>query len=309
MNKIKKLVWYEKVFVWATIALLAFGIMGHFLGKLCGSYLDEWQTPPIDSIVSSLFFDKYLLWLALSIAVGVLLYKGMNYLCKANTKLKRVRVILAVILAAWNAFMTIACIMISIDTDDLHPIYEGSDIAWYASRSEEIQRMRSKSILLGHGDHYYTYPDHESLKSENYIEENEEIHDVVEKEHTRAYCAFVRWQSETLLPVLSYCFGKWIAIAYAAIALLWLTGVTACLAAIKGIGRKLLYSSCASLVGVQVILTLLDYYGITCWEMPVVFSTADWTAMIPVATIPLTTMLFLVLDRNNTSKSDKARWH
>lgn len=304
MDKIKKLAWQEKVFVWATIAMLAFGIMGYFLGELCGSYLDEWQTPSIDSIVNSLLFDKYLLWLALSIAVGVLLYKGMNYLCKDNVKLKRVRVILAVILAAWNAFMTIACIMISIDTDDLHPIYEGSDIAWYASRSEEIQRMRSKSVLFGRGDHYYTYPDHESLKHENYIEENEEIHEVVEKEHTRAYCAFVRWRSETLLPVLSYCFGKWIAILYFIIALFWLTGATACLITVKGSGRKLLYGSCASLVGVQVLLTLLDYYGITRWTMPVVFSTADWTAMIPVVILPLTTMLFLVLDKTNTSQSN-----
>lgn len=302
MHKIKKLAWQEKIFVWATIALLAFGIMGYFLGELCGSYLDEWQTPSIDSIINALLFDKYLLWLALSIAVGVLLYKGMNYLCKENTKLKRGRVILAVILAVWNAFMTIACIMISIDTDDLHPIYEGSDIAWYASRSEEIQRMRTKSVLFGRGDHYYTYPDHDSYYLENYIED-EEILEVVKKEHIRAYCAFVRWRSETLLPVLSYCFGKWIAILYFTIALFWLTGATVCLITVKGSGRKLLYGSCASLVGVQVILTLLDYYGITYWDMPVVFSTADWTAMIPITTLQLTTMLFLIMHKNDTTRS------
>lgn len=50
------------------------------------------------------------------------------------------------------------------------------------------------------------------------------------------------------------------------------------------------------LVGTQLILTLLDYYGITCWEMPVVFSTADWTAMITVATVQLTVMLFLICE-------------
>ena len=52
-----------------------------------------------------------------------------------------------------------------------------------------------------------------------------------------------------------------------------------------------------SLVGIQLLLTLLDYYGVACWDMPVVFSTADWTAMIPIATIQLTVMWFLVHEK------------
>lgn len=307
IHKFKNLEWRVKSFVLPTVALLLFGIMSYFLGEACGSYLDEWKIRSVDRILSSLVYDKYLLWLAWSIFVGFLLYRGMIYLCKANIKLKRVRAILAVILAAWNVFMTIACIMISIDTDDRYPIYEGSDIAWFASRSEEIQRMRSESVLFGRGDHYYTYPDSESLLRENYTEENEVIREVTNKEQTRAYHTFVRWRSETLLPVLAYCFGKWVGVLYSVIVPLWFVGSIAGFTAVKGKGRRVLYGSCMSLVGIQLLLTLLDYYGIACWEMPMVFSTADWTAMIPVAMIQLTVMLFLIMEKNHTTQSNELR--
>ena len=80
----------------------------------------------------------------------------------------------------------------------------------------------------------------------------------------------------------------------------WLIGAIAGFTAVKGNGRKLLYGSCMSLVGIQLLLTLLDYFGIACWDMPVLFSTADWTAMIMVATNQLTVMLYLIMNRNNT---------
>ena len=74
-RSIDKLNWREKAFIVPTIALICFGSMGYFLGKLCGSYMDEWQMRPITTIMSSRWFDKYLLWLALSIAVDLLLYR------------------------------------------------------------------------------------------------------------------------------------------------------------------------------------------------------------------------------------------
>ena len=80
-RKIGELNLQEKAFVVPTIGLICFGAMGYFLGELCGSYMDEWQMRPITTMISSLWLDKYLLLPALSIAVGVLLYRGMICLC------------------------------------------------------------------------------------------------------------------------------------------------------------------------------------------------------------------------------------
>lgn len=293
-RKFIELNWCEKAFVVPTIALICFGAMGYFLGELCGSYMDEWQMRPITTIMSSLWFDKYLLWLALSIAVGVFLYRGMICLCNLKNKHRWIRRTLAVILAIWNILMTIVCIATCIDKDDCAPIYEGGDVSWYVSRSEEIQYMRSKSVWFGRGDHYYTYP--ECLQRENLMGAKETVREVMDKETSRAYHAFVRWRSETLLPVLTYCFGKWVGLLYLLLVPLWFIGAFAGFTSVKGKGKKTLYGSCMSLVGIQLLLTLLDYHSFACWDMPVVFSTADWTAMIPIATIQLTVMLFMVCE-------------
>ena len=288
-RKFNELNWREKAFIVPTIALICFGAIGYLLGELCGSYMDEWQLRPLNTIISSLWFDKYLLWLVLSIAVGVLLYWGMGHLCNLKDKHRWICRTLAVILAIWNIFMTVFCIAACADQDDMAPIYEGGDVAWYVSRSEEIRYMRSKSVWFGRGDHYYTYPEYLQYKNLK-----EPVSEVMDRETSRAYHAFVRWRSETLLPVLSYCFGKWVGLLYSLLVPLWLIGACISLSAVKGNGRKFLYGGCMSLVGMQLLLTLLDYYGIACWDMPVVFSTADWTAMIPVATIQLTVMWFLI---------------
>lgn len=292
--KFIELNWREKAFVVPTIALICFGAMGYFLGELCGSYMDEWQMRPITTIMSSLWFDKYLLWLALSIAVGLLLYRGMGCLCNLTNKHRWIHKTLAVILAVWNIFMTIVCIATCIDKDDRAPIYEGGDVSWYVSRSEENRYMRSKSVWFGRGDHYYTHPEY--LQRENLIGTDETVRKLMDRETTRAYYAFVRWRSETLLSVLTYCFGKWVGLLYSLLAPLWLIGACVGSSAVKGRREKILYGSCMSLVGIQLLLTLLDYYGVACWDMPVVFSTADWTAMIPIATIQLTVMLFMVCE-------------
>ena len=120
----------------------------------------------------------------------------------------------------------------------------------------------------------------------------------MDKETIRAYYAFVRWHNETLLPVLTYCFGKWVGLLYSLLVPFWFIGAFAGSTAVKGKGKKTFYGSCMSFVGIQLLLTLLDYYGIACWDMPVVFSTADWTAMIPIATIQLTVMLFMVCEND-----------
>lgn len=292
MHRFKDMQWQEKAFALPTIAVLAFGIMGYFLGKLCGSYLDEWQFRSLYSIINSLLYDKYLLWLALSVAVSVLLFHGVAYLCKRNGKYRWLCISLAVLLTIWNIFMTITCIVSSVSWDDLTPIYEKSNISWYVSRSEEIQRMQSKSVWFGRGEHYYTYPEY--LLRETYVEADDIISEVMDTERTKAYFAFVGWYSQALLPVLTYCFGKWVRLLYLAIVPLWLLGAFIGFTAVKGKGRKVLYGSCMCLVGVQLLLTILDCYGIVTWPMPLVFSTADWTAMIPVVTIQLTVMLFLI---------------
>lgn len=300
MHRFKDMQWQEKAFALPTIAVLAFGIMGYFLGELCGSYLDEWQFRSLYSIINSLLYDKYLLWLALSIAVGVLLFRGMAYLCKPDVKYRWLRITLAVLLTTWNIFMTIICIVNSASWDDLTPIYEKGNISWYVSRSEEIQRMQSKSVWFGRGEQYYTYPEY------LYEEADDVISDVMDKEQTKAYFAFVRWRSEVLLPVLTYCFGKWVKLLYFTIVPLWFMGAIIGFTAVKGKGRKSLYGSCMCLVGIQLLLTILDCYGMVTWPMPLLFSTADWTAMIPIVVIQLTVMSFLIKISQKSSEPENS---
>lgn len=288
--KFKSLKWQEKIFILSSIALILFGAMSYFLGELCSGSPDEWQLRPIDSVISSLFIDKYLLWLALSIVIGMLFCRGMNSLRKLNSRRRWIRITLAVILVIWNILMIILCVVTCADSEDLTLLSNGTQ---YVSRSEEIQRIQSKSVWFGRGDHYYTYPDHENLLREHH-EDAELIWEVTDVEQTRAYFGFGRWRSETLLPILTYCFGKWIGVLYFVIVLFWLVGSSVGFVAVKGKCRRVLYGTCMSLVGIQLVLTLLDYYGIATWSMPVVFSTADWTAMIPIATIQLTVMWFLI---------------
>lgn len=294
IQKFKTLKFHSKVLVFPTIAILLFGTVGYFLGELCGSCLGEWRFRSSFSIINSLLFDKYLLWLILSVGVGVLLYLGLDYFCKQDGWRKWICVTLAVVLTIWNIIVTVLCLAISIDSDDHTTIHEGGDTSWYVSRSEEICRLQSKSVWFGRGKHYYTYP--ECLVYEKNSEADKMMFEVTDIEQTRAYFAFGSWRSEELLPVLVYCFGKWIGLLYFTLVFLWLNGSFAGFVTLKGRGRKILYGSCMSLVGTQLILTMLDYYGIVCWEMPIVFSTADWTLMIPVVTIQLTVMFFLITD-------------
>lgn len=103
-------------------------------------------------------------------------------------------------------------------------------------RQKRIQRIQSKSVWFGRGDHYYTYP--ELLLRQNYREADTIRCD--DKEQTRAYCAFVRWRSETLLPVLTYCYGKWVGFLYSGIVALGFIGSIVGFSAVKGKGRKAL---------------------------------------------------------------------
>lgn len=170
--------------------------------------------------------------------------------------------------------MIIMCVVICIDFENLTPTYESSEILWSVCRTEEIQRIHSKSVWFGRGDHYYTYPDYKNLLREHNVDSelNRKVTDI---EHTRAYFGFGCWRNETLLPVLTYCFGKWVGVLYTAIVLLWFIGSSAGFARVKGIGGKILYGNCMSLVGIQLAMTLMDYYGIAACPMPLVFSTVD----------------------------------
>lgn len=71
--------WRKNAFILPTIGLLAFGVLGYFFGQMYGGSLDEWPLRPAEAVVSSLMTGRYLPYLTISIAVGILLYYGLTF--------------------------------------------------------------------------------------------------------------------------------------------------------------------------------------------------------------------------------------
>lgn len=137
----------------------------------------------------------------------------------------------------------------------------------------EIQYTRSKSHWFGRGEPYYTYQDTyptPDMTDEEYLQ----MCDISDRETSRAY--ELERQPSSMLPILDYCYGKWVSALYALIAVFWCAGAIMGWKAVKGSWNRVLYGSCFLLLAAQVLGPLLEQLGILIWSMPVLFSEMDW---------------------------------
>lgn len=141
----------QKWFLGSTLVLLAFGELAYVLGICMDNWVYEWKAMVPEAVISRIFSRKHLLFLILSIAVGILLYNLLSHWRKHTACPKKLSAVLGILLLVLNLLSAFALYCVSeYDRDN---IPEGIDI------HAEIQYIRSKSRWFGRGDHYYTYPD------------------------------------------------------------------------------------------------------------------------------------------------------
>ena len=274
----------QKWFLGSTLVLLAFGELAYVLGICMDNWVYEWKAMVPEAVISRIFSRKHLLFLILSIAVGILLYKLLSHWRKHTACPKKLSAVLGILLLVLNLLSAFA--LYCATEYDRDSIPEGIDI------HAEIQYIRSKSHWFGRGDHYYTYPDAsqgETMTTEEY----HEIRDIANGESIKAYYVFEQ-RSAPPLSILDYGYGMWVSGLYALVAVFWCAGALAGWKAVKGIWNRVLYGSCLLLLTVQIVGPLLEQFGVPIWTVPILFSDTDWLYWLACVVPQLTAMAFLL---------------
>ena len=277
----------KKWFLGSTLVLLAFGELAYVLGICMDNWVYEWKAMVPEAVISRIFSRKHLLFLILSIAVGILLYNLLSHWRKHTACPKKLSAVLGILLLVLNLLSAFALYCVSeYDRDN---IPEGIDI------HAEIQYIRSKSRWFGRGDHYYTYPD-ASQGEDMATEEYHEIRDIANGESIKAYYVFEQ-RSAPPLSILDYGYGMWVSGLYALVVVFWCVGAIIGWKAVKGIWNRVLYGSCFLLLAVQIVGPLLEQFGVLIWTMPILFSDTDWLYWLACVVPQLTAMTFLLAGR------------
>lgn len=287
MTEYKKSTNRSVVFASTSVLVVALGVALCLLGKMFGGCREEWPFLGVVYGLTMMVESGYLRDILISAAICVLVCKVFSWGCSK----KKVAVALGSVLLIWNVFMGAMCVWYNVEEENTITLDTGIGMPWKVDRAEEIAVLRSKSVWIGRGEHYYTYPEYTNMLLINEeLQVEDAVREVVEKEHLRIGVVFSQWGSEELLPVLSYCFGTVIFAVYCVIVAVWIGAAVWGGMSLKGLGSKVLYGSCGVLMGMLLGAPALDYLGIVRWTLPVVFTTADLTALIPCGVLPLTVM-------------------
>lgn len=255
----------QKWFLGATLALVTFGELAYVLDSRIGCWANEWRVLDLETAARNLLSESHFLLLIMSIAVGVLLYERVCDWRKRTAHPKGLSAALGILLLLLNLFS--CAVIYSYSVADRGRIPEDIDI------HAEIQYTRSKSHWFGRGDPYYTYAD-SSYSPDMTDEEYRQMCDISDRENSRAY--ELERHTASMLPILDYCYGKWVSALYALIAVFCCVGAIIGWKAVKGSWNRVLYGSCFLLLAAQVLGPLLEQLGVLIWSMPVLFSEMDW---------------------------------
>ena len=255
----------QKWFLFATLALVTFGELAYVLDSRIDCWASAWRELTSEKFIENVLRESHFLLLIMSIAVGVLLYERVCDWRKRTAHPRRLSVVLGILLLLLNLFSW--AVIYSYSVSDRDRIPEDVDI------HAEIQYTRSKSHWFGRGEPYYTYQDTyptPDMTDEEYLQ----MCDISDRETSRAY--ELERQPSSMLPILDYCYGKWVSALYALIAVFWCVGAIMGWKTVRGSWNRVLYGSCFLLLAAQVLGPLLEQLGILIWSMPVLFSEMDW---------------------------------
>lgn len=229
------------LFFFSSAALALFGLFSQLLGA--------W-----------IHYDQQLLLYFLgtvpALFVFLLFYTAVAWYCDGKNWFQTMALLLLLAGLLWSLFLLRTIFSIHLDP---------ASFAQYAGHSpadarQEIQRILSRCRCFGHGSPYYTYAD-TVLKDASqpdlplYVQ-------FAFRERQRAEEVFRNFRQVHTLPVLSYCFGHWIRTVYTAIAAAWMLVGAAVSFQVYRWWEKWTYFFCYLTVLLQLLLPLLEAYGI-----------------------------------------------
>lgn len=144
-----------------------------------------------------------------------LMYLAVRFFPVKNIILKIFAWLLGIVIVAWMLLVSVVYIYNSFDTGD---VYHAGWWIGYVDKLEEEQALWRKTRWFGRGDEYYQY-DYDvfaNAPAEEYRAEEEPYHTAVEERY-KAEKVYRYFDSDTMLNVLSYFYGKWVWLLYSLI--------------------------------------------------------------------------------------------
>lgn len=234
-----------RILLYPTLALVLFAVLGQIACDRLGSVKGlshQWIT------------------IALTFLEICVLVVCVRFLSRPGKVLLFVRRILGATVIAFMLFIAYFLIFAAPDRVETY------STGWWigaVDKLEEEQRLWSVSHWVGRGDAYYEYDDslaETPAKSEKEARE-EPYHSAVD-ERARAEIAYRYYDSDTMLNVLSYVYGRWVWLVYLAIAIAWTAAGIWASAQVRGLPAKLLYFVSWALFTVVVWLPALNGCGL-----------------------------------------------
>ena len=205
------------------------------------------------------YFPIHLVTVAVTVIVAGLIYLAVRYFPVKKKLQKLIAYVLGIALSGWMLF----CAGFSIwQTTASLDVYEVAGL-WqaYVDRLEEERKIWNKSHWAGHGDEVYKYSYDEFKEAQRHLhlgnEENEAYRSIVDERYKMEY-VFRYCESETMINVLCYFYGKWVWLLYLSLTLYTLTSVALMLPSSGTWSRKLMFLVAWALFAIITLLPALN---------------------------------------------------
>lgn len=222
--------------------------------------------------------------LTISCAATFLIYLIVRYFPLGAQAMKILAWILGIVAGVWMLFVSGYYLCLSSDPTDVY----GAAGLWisYVDKREVEKTVWDKSHWLGRGDDVYETGFQQYLEAKNHLylgNEGEEPYHSIVDERERIEFVFRLFQWNTMINVLSYCYGKWVWLLYLTIAVLNVGLALSLLRAAETVPGRMLYLSAWILGTVFSLIPVLGGcgfvyapcgppftgYGPTCWGLNV----------------------------------------
>ena len=244
----------KKLFLISIGLLLVFAIVGQIAINEISYKSELGQTWEYES-----YFYLYGVTIVVAVAAAGLVYLAVKHFPVRKKIQKTLAWVLGALLSGWMLFCCGYSIYMTTDSGGVY----GAAGLWlaYVDRLEEEKNVWGKSHWFGHGDevYEYTYDEFEEAQSHLYLgdEEEEPYHSIVDERYKMAY-VFQYCESETMINVLSYFYGRWVWLLYSLLALCALTFGAFMLPLAGRWPRKLLFLAAWILLGIITLLPDLN---------------------------------------------------
>ena len=164
-------------------------------------------------------YESHLHYLGITIAITCaaigLFFLVVRFFPVKKKLLKIIAWVLGIVLSSWMLFCSGNSIYRSFDSGDVYGV-AGLWLA-YVDRLEEEQKVWNKSHWFGRGEEIYEYSYDEFTEAHSHLslgnEDEEPYHSMLEERY-KMEAVFQYCESDTMINVLSYFYGKWVWLIY-----------------------------------------------------------------------------------------------